>query len=309
MARATRLFVVRAARLILMLIPLVVALCAILGGVTWRTRVARRAEHAYATRRPTGTDGIVAGAEGFTLHGTNGRALLLVHGSGDTPQTLRYLAKRLNDAGFTVRAPLLPGHGRGLRDFAAATAEDYWHCITEEVESLRGDADWIGLIGLSMGGALVVRAAATYQDARVLVLLAPYLTPPRSVTLVGAAWGLFAAAIPYLGGRGGDASVQDPVARQASFAYGIFPPRAVHALIDTAAAGRALLPTIQIPTLVVSSREDNRIPPALAEAATATLRAPTERHWVTGCGHVITVDYCRETVASLVLNFLARHAT
>jgi carboxylesterase len=291
-----------------MLIPLVVTLTAIVGGITLRTHVARRTERAYATRRPTGNDGIVPGAEGFTLRGTNGRALLLLHGSGDTPQTLRYLAKCLHDAGYTVRAPLLPGHGRGLRDFAVATAEDYWRSVTHELERLRSDADWIGLVGLSMGGALAVRAVAAYQDVRVLVLLAPYLTPPRPVTLVGRAWGLWAAAIPYLGGRGGEASVQDPVAREASFAYGVFPPRAVRALVDTAAVARALLPTIHVPTLVVSSREDNRIPPALAESAIATLGAPTERHWVTGCGHVITVDYCREIVASLVLDFLARHA-
>ena len=64
----------------------------------------------------------------------------------------------------------------------------------------------------------------------------------------------------------------------------------------------------RVPTLVVNSREDNRIPRALAETATATLRGPTERHWVTGCGHVITVDYCRDAVASLVSDFLARHA-
>jgi carboxylesterase len=291
-----------------MLIPLVVVLCAIVGGVMWRARVARRAEHAYASRRPPGTDGIVPGAEGFTLRGTNGRGLLLLHGSGDTPQTLRYLAKQLHNAGFSIRAPLLPGHGRGLRDFATATAEDYWRCVAAELEALRSEVEWLGVIGLSMGGALAVRAAASYRDARVLVLLAPYLTPPRSVTWVGAAWGLWAAALPYLGGHGGDASVQDPVERGASFAYGVFPPRAVRALVDTAATARALLPAIEVPTLVVSSREDNRIPFALAETATATLRAPTERHWVSGCGHVITVDYCRDTVASLVLNFLARHA-
>jgi carboxylesterase len=63
-----------------------------------------------------------------------------------------------------------------------------------------------------------------------------------------------------------------------------------------------------VPTLVIHSRADNRIPDALATATTAALRAPTERHWVTGCGHVITVDYCKDTVAELVLAFLARHA-
>jgi carboxylesterase len=120
--------------------------------------------------------------------------------------------------------------------------------------------------------------------------------------------GVWSLAVPYVGGRGRDVSVHDPAARAASFAYGVFPPSAVRALCMTAAAGRRALSSITIPTLVVNSREDNRIPVALAEKATATLRGPTERRWVAGCGHVITVDYCRDAVASLVSDFLARHA-
>ena len=119
---------------------------------------------------------------------------------------------------------------------------------------------------------------------------------------------LWSVVMPYLGGTAGEASVHDPVARAASFAYGMFPPRAVRALCATATAGRRALPAITVPTLVVYSREDNRIPFALAETATAGLAGPTERRWVTGCGHVITVDYCRDAVATFVLDFLARHA-
>jgi carboxylesterase len=290
-----------------MLGPLIAAVVAA-SCIAARIGVARRAERAYAARRPAGSDGIVPGAEGFTLTGTNGRALLLLHGSGDTPQTLRHLAKRLHDAGFTVRAPLLPGHGRGLRDFSMVSAEAYRRAAEEELDQLRSTSTWVGIVGLSMGGAIGARLAATHRDVRVLVLLAPYLMPRRSVTVVGRASTLWSLAVPYLGGRGGVSSIHDPVARGESFAYGVFPPRAVRALVDTAAAARRALPAITAPTLVVNSRDDNRIPSALAETATATLRAPTERHWVTGCGHVITVDYCRDAVAALVLDFIARHA-
>jgi len=289
-----------------MLAPLLLA--AGIGAGLLRARAARDAERAYAARRPPGPDGIVPGAEGFTLEGTNGRALLLLHGFGDTPQTLRYLASRLHAEGYTVRAPLLPGHGRGLRDFAAASADDYVRSAREELVHLGEGAPWVGVIGLSMGGAIAARLAAKGGGVRVLVLLAPYLTPPRSVALVARTAALWSVIVPYIGGRAGDASVHDPVARAASFAYGVFPPRAVRALCATAAAGRRALSSITMPTLVVYSREDNRIPFALAETATAGLAGPTERRWVTGCGHVITVDYCRNAVARFVLDFLARHA-
>lgn len=289
-----------------MLVPLL--LTAAVGIGVLRLRAARRAERAYAARRPVAAGGVVPGTEGFTLEGTGGRALLLLHGCGDTPQTLRYLGDRLHGAGFTVHAPLLPGHGRGLRDFATATADDYLRAARRELDRLRDRFPWVGVIGLSMGGALAARVAAESRDVRVLAMLAPYLIPPPRVSFVARTAPLWAMAVPYFGSRGGDESVHDPVARAASLAYGIFPPQAVRALCATAAAGRRALPSINVPTLVVNSREDNRIPLTLQEAATAGIAGPTERHWVTGCGHVITVDYCRDVVAGLVLDFLARHA-
>ena len=276
-------------------------------GAGWRTLTSRRVERGYAARNTLAADGIVPGAASFTLTGTNGRAVLLLHGSGDSPQTLRYLGERLNGAGYTVHAPLLPGHGRSPRDFAQVSAADYLRAARAGLDTLRGRHGWIGVAGLSMGGALATRLAAEAADVRVLVLMAPYLSAPRPVawaTRTAPLWGLVQ---PYVNARG-ELSVHDPVARAASYAYGVVSPRALRALLETAAEGRAALSRVTVPTLVIHSRADNRIPEATVTATMATLRAPTERHWVTGCGHVITVDYCKDTVADLVLAFLARHA-
>lgn len=289
------------------MIPVLIAALVLGAGAGWRAYAGRRIERAYRAAHPANAQGIVVGAESFTLEGTNGRALLLLHGSGDTPQTLRYLAERLNAAGYTVSAPLLPGHGRSPRAFTQVSAAGYLASAHDAMDGLRATAAWVGVVGLSMGGAIAAQLAADSPVVRALVLLAPYLAPPEDVQWVARlapAWGLLQ---PQLGGRG-ERSVHDPAARAASHAYGTFPPRALRALIATAAAGRAALPRVTVPTLVVNSREDNRIPLALAEAATATMRAPVERKWVEGCGHVITVDYCREAVADLTLDFLARHA-
>ncbi len=290
------------------MLPAFVMVLLVGAGAAWRALSGRRVERAYRAAHAIGEAGVVVGAEPFTLEGSSGRALLLLHGSGDTPQTLRYLGERLSAAGYTVHAELLPGHGRSPREFTQVSAQRYLVASRQALETLRARAPWVGVVGLSMGGALAVQLAAECPEVRVLVLLAPYLTPPPSVqwvTRLAPVWGLVQ---PQMAGRG-ERSVHDPVARDAGHAYGTFPPRALRALIETAAAARAALPRVTAPTLVINSRDDNRIPPALADTATTSMHAPVERHWVEGCGHVITVDYCRGTVAELVLGFLARHAT
>ena len=276
-------------------------------GAAWRMIAARRIERDYDRRNARAVDGTVAGAEPFLFTGTNGRALLLLHGSGDSPQSLRYLGERLNAAGYTVLAPLLPGHGRAPRDFARVSASAYTAAAHVALDDLRGHHEWVGVGGLSMGGALAAQLAVDATDVRVLLLLAPYLAATPQVawaTRTAPLWGLVQ---PYLGARG-EQSVHDPAARTANYAYGVVAPNALHALLETARRGRAALEKIVVPTLVIHSRADNRIPDAVATATMATLRAPTERHWVTGCGHIITVDYCKDVVADLVLAFLARHS-
>jgi carboxylesterase len=288
---------------LLLLAPIV----AIAVGVANRRRISRHTETGYRAQFAPGGEHIVPGAESFLLEGTNGKALLLIHGSGDTPQSLRYLGEHLHGAGYTVYAPLLPGHGRSPRAFAKATAAQYYDATREAHAQLRGSHEWVGLVGLSMGGALTARLAAEHPEIPLLVLLAPYLEPPRFVRVVGRMSWLWNAGLPYVAG-GGDFSIHDEEARAASKAYGTFSRGALDALIETADAGRRGLPRLKMPMLVVNSVNDNRIPRAVAERALRSLAPSTERHWVEGCGHVITVDYCKATVARLVLSFLARHA-
>ncbi len=272
-----------------------------------RRYVARSIEREYAERFPADAEGIAEGARGFALAGTNGCGLLLLHGSGDSPQSLRYLGDRLNASGYTVHAPLLAGHGRTPAAFAAATAAAYHASAVDALEQLRQTHGRVILIGQSMGGALAVRIASETPGVRALVLLAPYLLPPRDVRrAAGVAW-LWKWPVPYVR-AGGDASIHDPVARSESRSYGSFSGGALAALLATADAGRRALATLTLPTLVIHSETDNRIPRASAEDALRSLRAPSEQHWITGCGHVLTVDYCKDEVADIVLSFLSRHA-
>src|SRR5678816_1311952 len=65
-------------------------------------------------------DKIIPGANTIDLPASGSRGVLLFHGFGDTPQTFALLADELHAAGFGVRAPLLPGHGRSVEDFVVS---------------------------------------------------------------------------------------------------------------------------------------------------------------------------------------------
>ena len=81
-------------------------------------------------------------------------------------------------------------------------------------------------------------------------------------------------------------------------------------LRQVVADATAALPHVSAPSLVIQSREDNRISAASAERAFGMLGAAQKRlEWVEGAGHVITVDYGRERVFELTTEWLLAHGS
>jgi carboxylesterase len=284
--------------------PAVLALAAYVA----RALSSRRAEREVAARLPLGADGVVRGAGAIDLAGdAGGRAALLLHGFGDTPQTLAYLAAHLSARGWAVRAPLLPGHGRTLRAFSASGAAEWIGAARAEYAAAceRHGARRVALVGLSMGGALAsIVAADAGAGLPALALLAPYTAMPPSVRRVARVAPVLGLVLPYLSGRGAR-SIYDPDERTRSLAYGATPPRLVRELAAVVRAARAALPRVVAPTLVVHSRTDHRIPVAAAAAAFDALgAADPELVWLDGCGHVVTVDFGRERVFEAVADWL-----
>ena len=114
-----------------------------------RARYMRAMEELSMRHRRLGSDGTVIGGEGFVMERADAPAVLLLHGAGDTPQTLRYLAAGLHAAGFHVVAPLLPGHGRRLVDFARVTADDLVTASQSHYADLRAEREWVGFLEVS----------------------------------------------------------------------------------------------------------------------------------------------------------------
>lgn len=278
----------------------------VLGALALRQRRARIMRDITTSHRTLGPDGVVIGGDSFTLERPGAPAVLLLHGGGDTPQTMRYLGDALHARGFHVEAPLLPGHGRTLDEFARVTADDLTTAARESYDGLRRSHGTVALAGLSMGGALAVQLAAEHPDIPALVLLAPYLAMPARVLRAARwawAWGPFLTAVRSGDGR----SIRDPVERDRGLAYGVFTPAALRALRETVRRANDALAGVHSPTLVINSRGDNRIHATDAQRAFDRLGAPEKRlEWISGAGHVITVDYGRDAVIAATADWIER---
>jgi carboxylesterase len=292
-------------------IAVLATVAALLYGLRWRHL--RALAQLAASRGRLGDDGILVGAEGFVLERQDAPALLLLHGAGDTPQTLRYLASHLHTRGYHVDVPLLPGHGRTPAAFARLNADDLTAAAKSHYVRLRNEREWVAVIGLSMGGALAIQIAADAPELPALGLIAPYLALPPLIERAAKLSRIWGPVLPLV--RSGDGiSVLDPDERDRSLAYGVFTPAALRALRETVRRAREALPRVTAPTLVVHSRGDNRITNKDAEAMFARLGAGPKSfekrlEWIEGAAHIITVDYGREKVFEMLADWMDSHRT
>ncbi len=271
-----------------------------------RARVAAQFETDFAKRRRVGSNGIVIGAEPVLLNGSDSHAVLIIHGFGDTPQSVRPLADALNSAGWTVQVVLLPGHGRPLKEYAAARAGDWIAHVDAAYRELRATHQTVVVCGISMGAALCAILAARYSEIPAVVLLAPYLVMPRSMYIRTVLARLFQFVIPYYANTGGDKSIHDPAARVRTLGTGVVTGSALLSLREIAIRAQRGLPALKARVLYLQSREDNRLKPDDAIEQFAHIgSAAKEQRWLTGCGHIITVDYCKDEVARQVVAWFA----
>lgn len=289
--------------------------------VVWRALQRRRFEQAHAARRALDAQGHVigAGALQWPAPRPEAPAALLLHGFNDTPQSMAYLAARLHAAGYAVLVPQLPGHGVSLARMAREAHVTAWQRAVHDARaSLQARHDRVFVCGQSMGGALAIvetvmprEVASRETEPRkfaALALLAPYIGMTPALQLRTLVATLLQWLLPYHTSTGGERSIHDAVARAEALGPGVVTARMLRGLRHIARAAERVLPQLMVPTLYLQSREDNRIAVSVAERAFAAIGAPDKRQqWLAGCGHILSADFCRDTVADAVIAWFNAH--
>ncbi len=251
--------------------------------------------------------GTIPGAEGINLQEGNPHGIFLLHGFGDTPQTLRLMAHELHVSGYDVVAPLLPGHGRNVESFMRSRRTDWLACARVELARIRATHQSVALAGLSMGGALAAILAAETPDTPSLVLMAPYLDMTPKMKLAAATQVVWSSAAGARRSRS-PSSILDPAESAKSLGYGVYSGRLLYELWRLSAMARRSLGEIVAPTLLIQSRMDPRVAASVAENALSAISAEEKKLvWVEGAGHVITVDYGRARVFEEVKRWITAH--
>src|SRR5947199_3869069 len=165
-----------------------------------------------------GKASVIRGAQTIDLQEEGSPGVLLLHGFGDTPQTLALLARHLHKCGYSLYAPLLPGHGRDMAAFRRTGADEWINAARAAYAQMRSRHDHVSIVGLSMGGALATIVASEQTDIPALVPIAPYLGMPRLLRLAALTqrlWGRFAGELNSRDPR----SIRDPIEREKNLAY------------------------------------------------------------------------------------------
>lgn len=101
------------------------------------------------------------------------KAVLLVHGLGDSPYSFSDLATTFSDQGFYVQVLLLPGHGSKPEDMYLTTYQDWQDIVDHYANLLKKDYQEVWLSGFSTGANLTAIHTLNNEDIDGLVFVSP----------------------------------------------------------------------------------------------------------------------------------------
>lgn len=247
------------------------------------------------------TDDIMPGAEPYSSPGSS-MGVLVLHGFTGNPFSMRPLAERCAEAGYSVELPRLPGHGTSLEDLVPRRWSDFVEVALRSYDELVQRCDKVAVVGLSVGGGLTALIAEERSSVAGCVFINPMLKGPGAEMEQGLR-DLIDSGLDVLA-TDSESDIKKEGTSEAK--YEGWPLRALQSVIDGVENVRANLSAITAPSLLLSSREDHTVAPENGDEIVEKSSGPVERIWLEESYHVATLDNDQALVESATLEFLAK---
>lgn len=232
------------------------------------------------------------------FHKGNDVGCIVQHGFTGTPANMRAVSEALAEAGFTVFAPLLSGHGATLGDMERFGRADWRRDVRAAYDRLRDEGcRKIFALGLSMGGLLSADLAAELPLDGCVLMSTPFRMRPYLISASLLYPFVRFVTLPHKASQDSDKEMYDGMA--------------VRCLVELRALARetrAKLPRITCPALLLQSRLDNRVDLRSVEPARAAIPSSPALIWLESSPHGCTYGPERALAASLSLEFVKSHS-
>ena len=237
---------------------------------------------------------------------------MLVHGFGGSPFEMGYLGSRLQEQGWAVDVPTLPGHGTTVEEFAETRFSHWSAAVLDRYDSLCGRYDKVFVAGLSMGGSLGLWLARQRHLAGLVTVASPVYVY-RFFPFEAADWRL--PLVPVLRWVRPVWRTAPPNLRSREIAPwqgydGVQLLHPLHSLIQGLRELRSGLEEISSPLLVLHSPGDRTAPVGNAWEIVGRVSSPLRRmellpieERITGHHLLTTHQETRDRVAGAVTSF------
>ncbi len=238
--------------------------------------------------------------EGSSFYwGAGPTGVLLSHGFTATTAEVRLLAEALFARGYTVAAPLLPGHGTTPQDCNRHTWEEWYASCEKAYFELIAQCKNVIVGGESTGALLALYLASHHPEAKAVLCYAPALRIKmrREKIAVLSLLAPFITSIPK-------APSTDNNPWQG---YKVYPVKGGAQLLRLQRAVFPILADVSQPIFIVQGKLDPTVhpdsPTVIYNRVSSTIK---EQHWLENSTHCVILDKEHELAFSLTLDFLKR---
>lgn len=263
---------------------------------------------------------------GFSLKGSNGCTVILVHGLTGTPHEMRFLSNSLNKQGYSVICPRLANHGQPLGILKNTRWQDFYQSVRNAYMAIEGKDELVFAAGLSMGALLVLLLAEEFPGRIAAVsCLSPTLfydgwnTPWYSCFLPilyltalkhffyfkeDPPYGVKNEAVRKIIHKYYSQARLDDIEMAAQYGYAYFPVTLLYQLQLCVKALEKKLASVNIPVQLIQARNDDVT--SIKNSEFIYNRIKSERKELVlldNSYHLITADYERSKVAEKLEEF------